>query len=244
MADPQNPGEKIYPTVILPATETVSDPATGDPVELGYISNFRGKAPVLGSLVFRPSNQGRIVLHGSRAEDRDMYVRLKLSDMNESNTNRNTSVPAYFYEVDESAEILAKKTKRDAVFNALDLAKKMKKEEILEFLAARAIPAPQKTDLETLRAIVEEVVEKDPEGFIKTLRSETTPVRALIANAIKAEVIRFDRTTNQFVWNDTLSTIFAAPASSPVTPEELFAAHLLTEKLVLEEIEKLTKAKS
>jgi hypothetical protein len=84
--DPTKPDKFFGKTILLPATDIVTDPVTGEIYDIAYITGYAaGGQPVFGEIWFQDFNGSMISLSGGNASEMKLYTYLELCNYNADN---------------------------------------------------------------------------------------------------------------------------------------------------------------
>jgi hypothetical protein len=242
--DPLNKGEIIMPSVAyVPDVDRVFDPTKDDYVDIANIASLGiGGKPVMSPIAFEKRNQGKLLLRGDKTGDREVFQYLMLSNFNASNPNRDKSVNPLFELVEPAKKANDARKERSLRREAMNVAAELSASEVREFIAS--MNKDEKRDISILRDELENLAEKDPKQFISLSKDKNKSIQANIKKAIDSKIIKFDKTTNTFMWVSTGETIVQVPRSSKTSYLQGFTNFVLSNKngeVVYEEIVKLLK---
>jgi hypothetical protein len=138
------------------------------------------------------------MLSGDRIEDLEMYEVLELKNCNGSNPFRDRSEPPLYERVNEAAESKVRSKKRNFLFDSLDAIRHWTPDELRFAAASYNISAS--LDPDVLKDKLEEIAEKDPETFYKSIESDDNQIKAVIKLAKDAGIISFS--AHEYKWMD------------------------------------------
>jgi hypothetical protein len=201
-------GDTLYNSVIcIPLCGTLNDPENGL-VDFGVVKaiNPITKMPSFRKFYVRPKrNDGIFTLRGDVVADLEIYDAILLSNDNKSNPYRDASREPTFERVDEVKESKVRSTKRNFLYDSLHAIKHFTPDELRVAAAAYNIPSTLEPDV--LKDRLEQIAEKDPETFYKTIDSDDNMVKALIKIATEKGIIAYSAHENKWFYVDTQETI-------------------------------------
>lgn len=201
-------GDTLYNSVIcIPLCGTLNDPENGL-VDFGVVKaiNPITKMPSFRKFYVRPKrNDGIFTLRGDVIADLEIYDAILLSNDNKSNPYRDASRDPTFERVDEAKESKVRSTKRNFLYDSLDAIRHWTPDEMRIAGAAHNLNANLSIDV--IKDRLEEIAEKDPETFYKTIDSEDNKVKALIKLAADAQIIAFSAHENKWFYPGSGETV-------------------------------------
>lgn len=214
--DPQRAkgDDLLFPSsIIIHLRDRIKDPgANGDKggvVEIGAVESFddKTKLPVFKKFILTPQkgDGGYFMLSGNNVIDIEMYDILELKNCNKSNPFRDASEDILFERVDEAKESKVRSTKRNFLYDSLDAIRHWTPDEMRIAGAAHNLNANLSIDV--IKDRLEEIAEKDPETFYKTIDSEDNKVKALIKLAADAQIIAFSAHENKWFYPGNGETV-------------------------------------
>lgn len=198
-------------------------------VDIGVVREFdkEGNASTKKLYVPAKDTNGFITIVEGNIEQEANYEFLLISNLNESNPNRDKNIKALYREVNAELDSKAKNTKIDLLTSMLNLVKDSTPTERKEMAAAFAWDsnAGDDSNLERLR----EIVMKDPESFSKTVgNKKDLATRATINEAVAAGVITFAPLENKYTFAKTNEVIATFTRSESKQPTEQLLEWLQT----------------
>ena len=134
--------------------------------------------------------QGKFQLEGGKVADEELYEILWLSPEREGCPCPDSSVETMFKIVSLKSEGQKTLSKVDALYEVLGIVKSASQKEMEEYMAS--VNQPAYTDNEVLKAKVSELAKNDPEGFLKSWKSEDKSQKATIQKAFASSVLNYD----------------------------------------------------
>lgn len=204
----------LFPaSIVIHLRDRIKDPGKDDIkagiVEIGAVSHFddRTELPVFKSFIINPSkgDGGYFMLSGDNISDIEMYDVLELKNCNGSNPFRDKSVNALYEKVNEVAESKVRSKKRNYLFDSLDAIRHWTADEIKFAAASNNLSATLPPDV--LKDKLEEIAEKDPETFYKSIESDDNQIKAVIKLSKDAGNIAFNAHENKWIYAGSGETL-------------------------------------
>lgn len=218
------PGKFFGPSVILPATDVITDPDTGEVYDIAYVKSVgAGGVQNTEAIEFDDFNAFTLVLFGNNVEHQKMYQYIELSNYLADNPNRSSGKQALIERVDENKDRSANRDRRQKMNAALNTVTAMSDAEILDFVRANRLP-----DLGTplaRRVQVEDLAERDPDKFAKMPVIDFQTMFSIIDEAKKKKVITYNNVSRMWQRFDG-TTILKVQKGLGVQIKEELAAHL------------------
>lgn len=193
--------DMIFPSCIaIPLHEKIKDPEYG-PTQIGLVNEFDDKEqPIFQTHILVPQrgDGGIFFLSGDKVTDIEMYDILELKNCNKSNPYRDKTVIPLFERVDEAAESKVRSKKRNYLFDSLDAIRHWTKDELI--YAGASYNISPSVGVDVIKDKLEEIAEKDPETFYKSIESEDNKIKAIIRLAVDAGLISFN--AHEYKWVD------------------------------------------
>jgi len=173
--------------------------------EVGCVDSWNGDQPiafrcfVTGS---NPSNpkaampsrfQGKFELRGGNIREEELYEILWLSPQRKGSPCPDESVEVLFEILDSKSDAKASVTKVSILRKALEISNKIGEDKAREVMAA--LNQPNYQDKDILLAKVQELASSKPDLFIEVYESKQTPLKAIVKNALDANVLEHDFAT-------------------------------------------------
>jgi len=245
--DPQRKkgDDMIYPSCIaIGLQEKVKDPEGGIK-QVGVVKTFDDKKqPVFAAFILTPQkgDGGFFFLSGDKIADIEMYDVLELKNNNKSNPYRDTSVIPVFERVNEAAESKIKSKKRNYLFDSLDAIRHWTPDEMRFAGASNGLSSSLEPDV--LKDKLEEIAEKDPETFYKSIESEDNKVKAVIKLSTEAGIISFNAHEYKWVYpsGETVALLNRREGENEVTGLTEFLKTSVNGPKIQGQLEKLLKA--
>lgn len=201
--DFDNPNKINYPTQNIKTKDRIKDPFTGDFVDIGV---FKEKKIIDGNETITTkkkwlaggSQEGELALTIGRIEDDELYEFMELSNENESNPYRDTSVVPMFKRIDVVKNAVNQNKARSARFTALQYVESLDDAGIREFAAAQGWD--ENEEMEVLRNLTGEMADKTPDAFIAFVQDPEMKDKSLLKYAFTKEILRHDISTNKVYW--------------------------------------------
>ncbi len=238
----------IYNSAItLTFRDRIKDPGKGVPVEIGLVDSYdqNTKQYKFKHKVFTPyQDQGMFSIRENILDEHETYPLVELSNKNASNPFRDTSEPALFERVDDVRESKAKSKKRNYLFDSLKAIRGWKDHEVIQVAAGHNQSTTLPVDI--LRNRLEEIAEKDPEGFYNSIESDDLFIRSIIKMAQEKELIRFNPVENKWSYTNSDETLALLDRREGVTETEQFVEFLKNSAngpAIREKLQKDIKAK-
>lgn len=203
-------GKFVGRTVGIPNRDIVFDQESGSPVPVGYVQGYTNEGiPNLGSIWF-PVESECIVVCLSGVKNASLYNYLEVSNYNESNPNRDTTIPAIYRRIDSLSNAKQTREQRTERVTALRTVISMTNDEIKEFIEVNSnnfnikiISKPNgEHDWDAIRDSLERWAEQNPKKFmsmsITKKSSDDSEVLALVKSCVDKQVIGFDRETKSW----------------------------------------------
>lgn len=201
--DPYNAGTLVVPfSKKVPARDVIRDPYDKEYKEIAYITKIGpNDTAELGDVKFYGHNGGRIVLHGGRASDQDIYEYLLLSNYREDNKSRDTSKKPIYRLIDPLAKAKEDREARKKMFTALDHYRKLDDEGIRKL--GLSMGYASQVEMDVLRDELEALATKNPEAFLKHAFDLLGERKAIVRQALEQNVIDWDPADSKFIWSDS-----------------------------------------
>lgn len=202
----------LYPVVVtIPSKDRIKDKTTGKIVDIGVVENYNINAAGQPEIkykklaVFAKANNGLFFCTGGNLSEEEQYEYYELSNYNESNTDRDTSVEPKFRRVDEVRESKHRIKQRSTLLEALKYFDAMSTGDMKELAAS--LNWNENMPVEILKDKIGDFAMKDPEGFKKAVMNRDKDVKAVIKQAITADVIRYDTAQHRIVMASNSQTL-------------------------------------
>lgn len=203
-------GKFVGRTVGIPNRDVVFDEETGSPAPIGYVQGYTNEGlPNLGSIWF-PVESECVIVCLSGVKNASLYNYLEVSNYNESNPNRDTTIPAIYRRIDSLSNAKQTREQRTERVSALRAVIAMTNEQIKEFIEAntdnfpvRIVSKPNgEHDWEAIRDAIERWAEQNPKKFMSMTdtkkSSDDSEIEILIKKAVEEKVIGFDLDTKSW----------------------------------------------
>jgi hypothetical protein len=199
--------DMLFPScMVIHLRDRIKDPGKDDVkpglVEIGAVSHFddKTKLPVFKVHILTPQkgDGGYFMLSGDKIEDLEMYEVLELKNSNGSNPFRDQSEPPLYERVNEAAESKIRSKKRNFLFDSLDAIRHWTPDEMRFAAASNNLSASLPIDV--IKDKLEEIAEKDPETFYKSIESDDNKIKAVIKLAKDAGIIAFSAHENKWTY--------------------------------------------
>lgn len=217
----------------------------GETYDIGLVTRVDKEGDVLEVRFINISNANREAgyfrLIGGRIADEELYTFLELTNANESNENRDKSIEPSFKRIDQRKNDVTTRKQRSRRLEAMTAAQNFDLKEVREFTAARGWN--EDDDEVIMRNRIEEMAEKDPEGFIKAWGDKDQIVKATIKRAQDRNVIRFDTVESKWLWggasNETIYVVARKEGMDPIVQlSDFFASASAKSKSVYKQMQK------
>ena len=227
--DPFNEGEYLIPlNKNVPSTDQTYDPTTDNYIPIAYITGVEANGEAkFGNIFFQKVNGGCLILKSSNPQHQKMYQYLELCNWNKSNNNRSTDYPTWFEKVDDQEEAKSSRSERKIILNALRTADALDFNQVRSIAAMLGFKLNQSED--ELRDLVEDYAGYEPEKFLSMVEQQTNSAEADIRQAVDLQILKHNKSSAKFVWEDTKEEVFTYKKRIGVKPFQEFAEHLLTE---------------
>lgn len=150
---------------------------------------------------------GKFSLTGGNTRDEELYEYLMLCNYNESSVlgvDRDTAKPALFKLIDAKKDSLATSNRNNVLFEALKLAKDIKKPEAE--LLAKSLNWNQYGTFEELHARVSEFAREKPDEFLKVYNDPNKQFKADIKAALDNKILAYDMRNGEVMLGTQLIT--------------------------------------
>jgi hypothetical protein len=219
----------LFPSSIdIPLRATILDPETSKTVDIGVVNTFNDKTklPDFRHFIVNPQtgDGGIFMLKGSVVADMDVYEALELSNRNKSNPYRDTSEEVVFERVDDVQESKVRSTRRNFLFESHSAIRRWNADELRAMGAAYNL-SPS-LDPGILKDRLEEIAEKDPETFYKTIDNPDTATKAIIKMSTEAGIISFNAHENKWSFVGSDETLALLDRREGVSETEQLAEFL------------------
>ena len=234
-------GERIYPTAVnVPSVDRIYLD-NGESYDIAAVKRERpgGKVETI-EIWFRSESAGQLILNGDKAEDRELFEFLTLSNFNESNPNRDLGVSPIYKFIDPVKEAKSKIADRKELRQAVALLDGMKDKDVIELALSRGWKGTE--DINVLRDKVEAFAMDKPGEFLKSVMYSNKAILATLNEALQQQVVKFDGRSHKFSWASTGEAIVPVPRTSDKM--EAFVAWVINDdkgETVLAEIKKQLK---
>ena len=217
--DPSNPKKRTLRTLMLPQTDVIKDPKTGDTYDIGYIESVRqGGLPVFGEIWFDDKSGSAIKLHGKRAEDVRKYNYIMIS--NYLADNKNSDPKKHLIEIEsEDKDMAFVRNKRKKVQAALNTVAAMNDSEILNFMRANRLPDPGTPGKRRFK--LEDFAERNPDAFASAPMLDYTSLYDFIDELKQKKIVSFNNTTRGVVRCDGFEVLAVSKKIGVSWKEEL-----------------------
>ena len=197
----------VYPTLFqIPSTDRIWDAHKNDYVDIALVQSWDKDNNIIAKPIWVPStDNGIIELKGGSVTDGEQYEIMELLNCNESNPNRDASVPALFKRIDEEKDSKTRSKKRSSLKESLTYALNMTDGQVKDFAASLGWNEQELPGV--LRDKVEHFAQTDPEGFLKHVESKDVEVKTAIKKAITAGGLAYDAQQHRIVLVSTNSTL-------------------------------------
>ena len=246
--DPQRKkgDDMLYPScVAISLQEKIKDPEGGIK-QVGLVKAFDdNERPIFVDFILTPQkgDGGFFFLSGDRVADIEMYDIIELKNNNKSNPYRDISVTPIFERVNEAAESKVRSKKRNYLFDSLDAIRHWTPEEMRFAGASNGLSSALEIDV--LKDKLEEIAERDPETFYKSIESEDNKLKAIIKLATEAGFISFN--AHEYKWIDkngeTVALLDRREGENEVTGLLQFLKTSVNGPAIQGKLEKLLKSK-
>ncbi len=195
--------------------------------DIAYIVGYKaGNKPIFGRINFTKANAGAVVVNGSNANDQKLYEYLELCNFNQSNPNRNPSIPALFKRRNYAEELKKKSDLRKDLKSALDYIEKMSAVEMRKFALGLNVSGE---DDEEIRMKVEDWAEKNPRKFLAMTENQDLVIMEVAEAARKAKLITIDNQGRRIL-NQSGSTITTWPPEVGADWKQKFVGYVKTQE--------------
>ena len=227
--DPFNEGEYLIPlNKNVPSTDQTYDPTTDNYIPIAYITGVEANGEAkFGNIFFQKVNGGCLILKSSNPQHQKMYQYLELCNWNKSNNNRYMDYPTWFEKIDDQEEAKSSRSERKIILNALRTADELDFNQVRSIAAMLGFKLNQSED--ELRDLVEDYAGYEPEKFLSMVEQQTNSAEADIRQAVDLQILKHNKSSAKFVWEDTKEEVFTYKKRIGVKPFQEFAEHLLTE---------------
>jgi len=201
--DFDNPNKINYPTQNIKTKDRIRDPFSNEFVDIGVFKEkkiIEGNETILTKKKWLAggSQEGELALTIGRIEDDELYEFMELSNENESNPYRDTSVVPMFKRIDVVKNAVNQNKARSARFTALQYVESLDDNGLREFAAAQGWD--ENEDIEVLRNLTGEMADKKPDAFIAFVQDPEMKDKSLLKYAFTKEILRHDVSTNKVYW--------------------------------------------
>jgi len=211
--DPAEKAKKpmLYPKRNIPMTDRVKDGDKGWK-DIILADAWDGDKP-LSERFFMPGLDlggifnGKFSLTGGNTRDEELYEYLMLCNYNESSVlgaDRDTAKPALFKLIDAKKDSVAITSRNNILFEALKLAKDIKKPEAE--LLAKSLNWNEYATFEELHARVSDFARDKPDEFLKVYNDPNKQFKADIKAALDKKVLTYDMRNGEVMLGTQLIT--------------------------------------
>lgn len=205
--DPADKTKKkmIYPPSFkIPPTDMIYDTVKNQMVEIGLVKAIdqHGNATdyVRKWADINPAN-GEFQLHGSRQEDRDLYVYMQLTNYNSKKKDRFTNEEPLFYEVDVAGEAKKKNERRSKRLEIEIYVNALGEKDLRMIGNSIGVPSADSLDTEVLRSQIWEYAEANVETFEKlTQDGKSIESKAVIKRAFDYGILEFNEVERKVIF--------------------------------------------
>lgn len=203
-------GKFVGRTVGIPNRDVVFNEETGDAIPIGYVQGYSSDGtPMLGSIWF-PVESECIVVCLSGVKNASLYNYLEVSNYNESNPKRDTTIPAIYRRIDSLSNAKQTREQRTERVTALRAVISMTNEQVKEFIETNSGNFPVKIvskpngdqDWEAIRDSLERWAEQNPKNFLSMTESkkssDDSEIESLIKKSVEDKIIGFDVDTKSW----------------------------------------------
>lgn len=187
----------LYPVIVtIPSKDRIKDKATGKIVDIGVIENVITNAAGQPEIkykklaVFAKANNGLFYVTGGNLNDEALYEYCEITNYNESNPDRDTSVEPKFRRIDEVKDSKQRNKKRSIRLEAMKFYESMTLGDMKELAASLNWNENMPPDV--LKDKLGDIAENTPEVFIKAVESKDKDNKVFIKRALDAGVITYD----------------------------------------------------
>jgi hypothetical protein len=194
-----------YPeTWPIPNKDRIWDENKQDYVDIGVVDRVVTiggvSTPKYKKLTSRPKeSHGLIHCNGGIIEQEEMYEFFELTDHNISKEGRDESKTAVIERIDVVKQSKKEVKEIDSLLEALKFYSGMTPGEMKDF--ASSLNWSTEIPPDVLKKQVGQFAKNDPEGFKKAWMSKDRDVKAIINQAITADVIRYDTAQHRITLN-------------------------------------------
>lgn len=180
----------------------IYDDAKGEYVDVGCVDRWDGEKPDRFRLFVPGMGEhsrfpGKFSLTGGNVRDEELFEVLWLSPEREGGPNKDSNIAPLFKILDMKADSKQSVTKFDILSEAIDIAKKLKKEPKVALAIMAALNQPTYQDEEVLMSKIGDLARTKPETFIETYKNKETPLIGIIREAMDLSVIDHDFDSGQ-----------------------------------------------
>lgn len=225
----KNDGPVLYPSsVSIPLTDKIWDPGHNALVTVGVIRDVDrdGNITYKKHFVYPVKNEGTFTLTGSNSDHIEIYEVLELISLNKTSPYRSEKVHPLFERIDEVAESKAKSQRRNVLRDSLNAIANWDMDELRAAGAAYNIPID--LDKDVIRERLEDIAEKDPVTFYKTIDNEETKTKGLINVAKQRGVISYNAHEHTWTMTGSGELIGALARTEGLDETTQFAQLLMT----------------
>ena len=187
----------IYGKKQLRTNFRIYDEALGEYVDVGAVERWNGERPE-NFIMFVPGMgehsrfPGKFSLTGGRVKDEELFEVLWLSPEREGSPCKDASIEVIFKILNLKEDSKKGTTTFDILSEAIDIAKKLKKDPAQARAVMAALNQPTYQDDEVLMSNIYDLARKKPETFIATYKSPETETMGVLRQALDAGVIDHD----------------------------------------------------
>lgn len=218
---PMDPTRKAIPSQFqIPPTDQIYDPKTNEYYDIAALRSVDAKGDhTFHEIYFTRQFAGHITLHAGKAVDQEIHSYLCLCNYNASNATRDASKEALFELVDEEAKAEVETRNRNLRREALNAAADLDPEQVKDYSAA--LGKNDTLPVKVLRNELEDLADKDPQGFMDLINNKNAVVKATINRAISKGVILYNEEQSRYEWPNKEAILTIARGSSAI--DELVA---------------------
>lgn len=211
---------RIYDADVL---DPVTKEKVGGYVDVGAVERWKGEEPEK-FIMFVPGMgehsrfPGKFSLTGGRINDEELYQVLWLSPEREGTICPDAAIQPLFKILNLKEDSKKSVTNFDVLSEAIDIAKKLKKDPATARAVMAALNQPTYQDDEVLFSKIGDLARTKPETFIATYKSPETETMGVLRQAIDAGVIDHDIPSGKVSLGGVQLTILKLNAMEELIP--------------------------
>jgi hypothetical protein len=218
--DSSQPDKFFGRTLVLPSTDVITDPETGEVYDIAYITGYaEGGIPQLGEIWFNDFEGSIKTLNGGNASDMKLYTYLELCNYLADNPSRDTSKSIHIEKVSPEKDRASRKNKFKQIAAAMIMIENMSETEVINFIRANRLP--DAGDHLSRLSFLEDLAQREPEKFAAAPTIDPSSLGSIVDEALKAKVIFWNGVTREYSQSDKKKILTVKKGASVNPKQEL-----------------------